>query len=721
MRRRHWHLVWAAYRIYMRPMASLTTVEGPNVMNVFTTQPFTLKGHVKVDGVTDVEPGISGQAPNIEFWIGTSTTNTDPSGWSSWTLATYNPAVIADYDEYTIQKTLPTAQTVYFASRARINGASSPYTYGGVSATQVGGIWDGATYTNGTVVATVDVPSNDNFANAIPISCGASVTGNTTNASNDQPNPAVFGVNSQLTQNVWYSYNGGGVPKLVTVSLCNSSYDTSLLIATGTAGNLTYIAGGDNNCGTNGNRSTATFNSDGVTTYWIMVRGGNQFVYGAYVLDLSCAAPCTPAMTNDDCATAQPLVNGVITSTDNYCSTPSINPYPNCSSSLVPYYDSWYSFNTGSGTSVYVALTQSAPTVVGYAIYSGTCGSLTQKNCSDLGTSAIYTGFTANTVYYIRVFSESTAERGAFSLMVSPQTCTLTTTWNGAAWNNGTPSATKAAIIAGNYNATADLIACTLTVNNNAQVTVNSGFDFSVPGMVTVAPGASLTFENNANLLQAANTLVNYNSGNITVKRNANMRRLDYVYWGSPVAGQDLKLFSPYTVSPTNAPEFPTAPGSSRFYTLDEPTNSFVSITEPLGTSFAPPKGYMLRAPNNFPSNGTVATFNGVFNGVPNNGTMTIPVTYTNAGKGFNMLSNPYPSAMSASLFLAQNPGALSFLDAHQPGCGFRSELCNLYNIRNSFGCRRCYADERDCSRAGLPVKNNRFGNCNIRQFDAYR
>ncbi|MGK4568335.1 T9SS sorting signal type C domain-containing protein [Flavobacterium sp. 3HN19-14] len=122
-----------------------------------------------------------------------------------------------------------------------------------------------------------------------------------------------------------------------------------------------------------------------------------------------------------------------------------------------------------------------------------------------------------------------------------------------------------------------------------------------------------------------------------------------------------MKLFSPYTVSPTNAPGYPTPTGASRFYTLNEPTNGFVVINEPLGVNFTEAKGYMLRAPNNFPSNGTQATFNGVFAGVPNNGMSFLPITNTGAGKGFNMLGNPYPSTISADLFLQQNPGELYF------------------------------------------------------------
>src|SRR5690606_8955166 len=114
---------------------------------------------------------------------------------------------------------------------------------------------------------------NDNIEGAIPVECGGTYTGSTATATNDQPNTAIFGVAATLSPNVWYSYTGSGEPELITASLCNSGFDTAILIATGTPGNLTWIAGNEDFCGTNGWRSQVEFASDGTTTYYIMVRG----------------------------------------------------------------------------------------------------------------------------------------------------------------------------------------------------------------------------------------------------------------------------------------------------------------------------------------------------------------------------------------------------------------------------------------------------------------
>ena len=245
---------------------------------------------------------------------------------------------------------------------------------------------------------------------------------------------------------------------------------------------------------------------------------------------------------------------------------------------------------------------------------------------------------------------------------ISSYSTTWTVTNSVGSWSHGAPTATVGAIIAGNYSDATDLTACSLIVNNNAVVTVPSGFDFNISGAVDVQSG-SLTFENNANLLQGGTA--NVNTGEITSKRiNSSMRRLDYTYWSSPTAKADysLKMFSPMTMS-----LIPFTPGgvtgASRFYYINEPTNAFVSV-EPTQTFFNDAniaRGWSIRAPNNFPTNGALATFNANFIGKPNSGNITIPVTFTSTEgngpvKGSNLIGNPYPSAIDATAFLNYSP-----------------------------------------------------------------
>jgi hypothetical protein len=190
--------------------------------------------------------------------------------------------------------------------------------------------------------------------------------------------------------------------------------------------------------------------------------------------------------------------------------------------------------------------------------------------------------------------------------------------------------------ISGNFTATSDLTANTLTVNNGAVVVVPSGYNFYITATVTVGTGASLTFETNANLIQTEDT--NTNSGNIIVKRNSSpLKRLDYLIWSSPVAAQNLQNFSPQTLA-------------NRFYTYNPSTNAYNAIATPASTSFESGKGILIRTPNTF-SDTTPTVWTGRFEGVPNNGNYNIAVT----NNAYNSIGNPYPSPIDADMFLLTN------------------------------------------------------------------
>jgi len=219
------------------------------------------------------------------------------------------------------------------------------------------------------------------------------------------------------------------------------------------------------------------------------------------------------------------------------------------------------------------------------------------------------------------------------------------TTWNGTGWSNGAPVDSVDAIIDGTYETiiNSPFSVKNLTITTTGSITVKTGTNLIVTGELKNegAPSAFVV-ESGANLIQRGAT--NLNSGSIQIKRTAAMRRLDYVYWSAPVVGQNLKAFSPETVSPPV--------GASRFYDLNETTNQFYTL-DPLTTNFVPAKGFMIRAPNNFPANGAWTIFNGIFNGTPNSGDYSINMT--KAGLGYNLLGNPYASTIDADEFLRQN------------------------------------------------------------------
>jgi hypothetical protein len=181
-----------------------------------------------------------------------------------------------------------------------------------------------------------------------------------------------------------------------------------------------------------------------------------------------------------------------------------------------------------------------------------------------------------------------------------------------------------------------------ITMGPNSSLTVESGSDLTITGMLTVNNSASLVIESEANLLQLNNDA---NSGMITVGRNSSaLARLDYTLWSAPVLGQNLLAFSPLTLT-------------NRFYNYDTATNLYASIT-PSTNLFAGAKGYLIRMPNNHPTTATV--WNAQFTGIPNNG--DYPVTMNNGGAGFsyNLVGNPYPSPLDMSSFVTDNQDAIT-------------------------------------------------------------
>ncbi len=225
-------------------------------------------------------------------------------------------------------------------------------------------------------------------------------------------------------------------------------------------------------------------------------------------------------------------------------------------------------------------------------------------------------------------------------------------TWSGANstnwatasnWASGAvPTATSDVVIgSGTFQPiiTSDVSISSLTINSGKTLTVNAGFNLTVAN--AVANSGTMTLQSNANLLQ---TNAVANTGNIIIKRNSSsLLRLDHTLWSSPVASQNLYGFS-------------TATLTDRFYVYDTATNAYTASGLSGTTTFAPGKGYGVRAPNDHSST-TPTIWEGTFTGVPNNG--SVPFTLSTASSGYNLVGNPYPSPISATTFLSANPGTM--------------------------------------------------------------
>jgi uncharacterized delta-60 repeat protein len=215
--------------------------------------------------------------------------------------------------------------------------------------------------------------------------------------------------------------------------------------------------------------------------------------------------------------------------------------------------------------------------------------------------------------------------------------CQDGTVWDGLTWSNGMPTIDKAVVFNANFDIMADTKACSCVVNSGKTLTVKNAATLE---LVSNYSGAGkLVFENNSSLYQSDDLVVN--TGSIEFNRKTTpIRKSDYTYWSSPVAGQQLNVF---------APDSP----SDRFYSFDANSNNWHK--ESNSATMVVGKGYIFQAPQTFSE--TIPTvFESVFSGIPNNGFITIPIA-KNATP--NLIGNPYPSALDADAFILENQSIL--------------------------------------------------------------
>jgi hypothetical protein len=205
-------------------------------------------------------------------------------------------------------------------------------------------------------------------------------------------------------------------------------------------------------------------------------------------------------------------------------------------------------------------------------------------------------------------------------------------------------------------------LAGTVSVLNGASLTINSANTITVSDWVKVEPTANFIIEDDASLIQVTNVAVNVNTGKITYKRNASIRSMDYVYWSSPVAGFNVNNISS-----------PLSPGAVYKWntTLANTNAGWGNWENASGDTMLAAKGYIARGPNSFSSN-VNSTLNGIFTGIPNNGLIsttiyragdqngvyhvgTNGIEITNFSDNWNLVGNPYPSAIRGSQFLFDN------------------------------------------------------------------
>jgi hypothetical protein len=588
---------------YSSAYVGVSVNDGKHINNASTTHFLTRYWNVRQSGITGCSVNVTGTFNNTAADVSGTLGNIRTAQLNGIFNQATNPwiktgGIVLSNASFTYTgATLTAGQTSVFTG---ITGANPTVniTGGGVTICQ-----------NGTATLTV-VPLGDSF---FTYSWAGAITGSTT-AVTAAPDTSVLGTNAYTVT----IKDGNGITSAVSGSVNVN------VVALPAAGALTPTPAQGAVCIGTSVSATAVAGTGGSGTMAdeleYSLSGGNYIPY------VSGTAISTSGQTSVSIRTRRTATGTGCTASGYNTITWSVTPVSAAGTIL------------GGGT--FCSGSDAALSLSGHAgaiQWQSSTDNISFSNISG-ATSTAYNAINVTGTTYYRVVVTNGPCSSATSSSISVG-LGGSTTWNGS-WSNGVPSSTMIATISANYTATSNFAACRLTVDNNAVVTIPSGFDLTLNGALTISSG-SVTLENNANLLQVTNAA---NSGNIIVKRNSSaIKRQDYTLWSSPVANQNLLAFSPLTVvTPT-----------SRFYQYNSAANAYNSIASPSTANFNDAQGYLIRVANNHPAFAWV--WNGKFTGVPHNGNYSYTMYNGGAGLRYNVVGNPYPSPINAMAFAAAN------------------------------------------------------------------
>ena len=282
-------------------------------------------------------------------------------------------------------------------------------------------------------------------------------------------------------------------------------------------------------------------------------------------------------------------------------------------------------------------------TDTGIAVYTGICGNLTLIDCDDNSGngkfSLIQLTNLPNTKIYIRVWQKKNDRFGDFNIVAYSPLCPLSTTWNGFNWSNILgPNEFTSAIINNNYDTSINgsFDACNCTINAGSTVNVSSNNYISIENNLLVNGNLEVQHEGSLVMIDDNGTINSTGTINIH-KTTSPFNQYDYIYWSSPTAnetvGSALANSEPSRIYQWNNINGWFAAGST---TVMNPGIGLIAMGSTKGT---------------YPQTQSV-----IFDGLPNTGVIETPMVknpdplYTYLD--WNLIGNPYPSALDATLLL---------------------------------------------------------------------
>ncbi len=192
-----------------------------------------------------------------------------------------------------------------------------------------------------------------------------------------------------------------------------------------------------------------------------------------------------------------------------------------------------------------------------------------------------------------------------------------------------------------------------VTIKSGGNLEILSGNNLTVTDWIHNEGTNNFDIRNDASLIQINDVP---NTGPLKMDRTAMVKKTDYVYYSSPVDGFSMTNLSTGTPSAVKFKWIPTTnPGGGFQY-----GNWATAGSDIMGRGV----GYIVRGPS---TSLTAQSLTATFDGTPRNGNIAVPITrgtysaptttyqnrtVTSDDDNYNLIGNPYPSAISANAFL---------------------------------------------------------------------
>ena len=385
------------------------------------------------------------------------------------------------------------------------------------------------------------------------------------------------------------------------------------------------------------------------------------------------------------CLSDQPdydFKEGAITLTANTCSTDAAyttvgaTPDKNKGTSWVsgPNYNRWFKFQatTTTGTvNIQRGSTKGTVQRLMAAIWQsdGTTQVASNRYVNDGDNLSVTSNsLTVGNWYYISVDNDYSGYRGTFTICLYDGY----NIWNGSVdtdWNNPNNWSINSIPNAGSYVIIPSGLVNYPQINNGVNAQANS---------VLVQPNAGLAVPTGKSLTIATNLTVQSNpsgtgslitNGTLTVSGTTTIERyLSAGAWHYTSIPVSSAMSSKLTNPPTSSYFDPNLLYYNENYStsnwMNGWTQAYTNSTTPSALSVG--KGYIIY----LDTSPTIS-----YTGTPNTGNYSVSITNTSRGnanhEGWNLVGNPYPSALDANAFIAANPsitGTLYYWDESGPG-----------------------------------------------------